>query len=136
MVYAHNTAAGHHDTARDWWQTAARGPEVIGVPWVVVLAFVRLLSSPRVVPNPARASVLMAIMEEILLLPAVKPAVPGSRHASIMKRLFEESGGTGRLATDVHIAALALEFDATVATNDTDFSRFAGLKIVNPLLPD
>jgi len=53
-----------------------------------------------------------------------------------MKRLFEESGGTGRLATDVHIAALALEFDATVATNDTDFSRFAGLKIVNPLLPD
>ena len=76
----------------------------------------------------------MAIMEEILLLPAVKPAVPGSRHAGIMKRLFEESGGTGRLATDVHIAALALEFDATVASNDTDFSRFAGLKIVNPLL--
>ncbi len=111
-----------------------RRPEVIGVPWVVVLAFVRLLSSPRVVQNPARASTLMAIMEEILLLPAVKPVVPGSRHAGIMKRLFEESGGTGRLATDVHIAALALEFDATVATNDTDFSRFAGLKIVNPLL--
>jgi len=75
----------------------------------------------------------MAIMEEILQLPAVKPVVPGSRHAGIMKGLFEDSGGTGRLATDVHIAALAMEFDATVVSNDADFSRFADLKVMNPL---
>jgi len=50
-----------------------------------------------------------------------------------MKGLFEDSGGTGRLATDVHIAALAMEFDATVVSNDADFSRFADLKVMNPL---
>jgi len=40
---------------------------------------------------------------------------------------------SGRLATDVHIAALAMEFDATVASNDAEFSRFADLKVMNPL---
>jgi predicted nucleic acid-binding protein len=42
--------------------------------------------------------------------------------------------GTGcNLTTDVQLAALALEYDADVYSNDTDFARFPGLRWVNPL---
>jgi hypothetical protein len=34
---------------------------------------------------------------------------------------------------DAHLAALAIEHGATLATTDRDFRRFDGLKIVNPL---
>jgi hypothetical protein len=36
-------------------------------------------------------------------------------------------------ATDSHLAALAIEFDAIVHTADTDFLRLEGVKWVNPL---
>jgi hypothetical protein len=36
--------------------------------------------------------------------------------------------------TDAHIAALAIEHDATLYTADTDFRRFRGLRFVNPLV--
>jgi predicted nucleic acid-binding protein len=34
---------------------------------------------------------------------------------------------------DAHLAALAIEYDATLATTDSDFSKFSGLKTINPL---
>ncbi len=34
---------------------------------------------------------------------------------------------------DAHLAALALEHCAALATSDRDFRRFAGLRIVDPL---
>jgi hypothetical protein len=35
--------------------------------------------------------------------------------------------------TDAHLAAIALEYGATLASSDRDFTRFAGLKVLNPL---
>ena len=37
------------------------------------------------------------------------------------------------LATDAHIAALAMEYQAEVHSNDADFARFPGLRWRNPL---
>jgi predicted nucleic acid-binding protein len=35
--------------------------------------------------------------------------------------------------TDAHIAALAMEWQAEVHSNDADFARFSGLRWRNPL---
>lgn len=37
------------------------------------------------------------------------------------------------LMMDAHMAVLALEHGATLATSDRDFARFPGLKFFNPL---
>ena len=37
---------------------------------------------------------------------------------------------------DAHLAALAVEHGAAIATTDRDFTRFPGLDIVNPLAPE
>ena len=34
---------------------------------------------------------------------------------------------------DAHLAALAVEHGASIATTDRDFMRFPGVKIVNPV---
>jgi hypothetical protein len=39
----------------------------------------------------------------------------------------------GPLIMDAHLAALAIEHGATLATTDRDFTRFPGLRILNPL---
>jgi len=39
----------------------------------------------------------------------------------------------GALTSDAHLAALAIEHGATLCTCDRDFTRFPGLRILNPL---
>jgi uncharacterized protein len=38
------------------------------------------------------------------------------------------------MVSDAHLAALTLEYDATLYTADRDFRRFAGLRVINPLV--
>ena len=50
-----------------------------------------------------------------------------------MRGALAAAGVGGNLVTDVHIAALAIEYQAEVHSNDTDFGRFPGLRWRNPL---
>ncbi len=42
-------------------------------------------------------------------------------------------GPAGNLTTDAHLAAIAIEHQAQICSNDSDFSRFPGLRWHNPL---
>jgi predicted nucleic acid-binding protein len=47
--------------------------------------------------------------------------------------LLRSVGTGGNLTTGAQLAALALEYDAEIHSNDTDFGRFPGLRWSNPL---
>ena len=59
--------------------------------------------------------------------------MPGPRHLDIAFALLRSQGTAGNLTTDVQLAALAIEYQAELHSNDTDFGRFHGLRWVNPL---
>lgn len=133
LVYAHNTSASSHAAAARWFEQAVTGIEPVGLAWAVTFGFIRLLSNPKVVTSPDRPEALVSTVQSWLALPGVRPITPGMRHMDIVHRLFHQSGCSGRLTTDVHLAALAIELDAVLYTNDLEFSRFDGLKLSNPL---
>jgi predicted nucleic acid-binding protein len=58
---------------------------------------------------------------------------PGPRHLAIVERLFERTAVAGSLTTDTHLAALAIEHQCELHSNDTDFARFPGLRWHDPL---
>ena len=58
---------------------------------------------------------------------------PGPRHLAILEQLFESTGVAGSLTTDTHLAALAIEHQCALHSNDADFARFPGLRWHNPL---
>jgi hypothetical protein len=58
---------------------------------------------------------------------------PGERHWEILCDLMAKGQARGRLIVDAHLAALAIEHGATLATTDQDFTRFPGLRVLNPL---
>ena len=51
---------------------------------------------------------------------------PTARHADVLAGLLAETGSGGNLVNDAHLAALAVEHDATLVTFDADFGRFPG----------
>jgi toxin-antitoxin system PIN domain toxin len=133
LVYAHNAGVPEHDEVKRWWEATVNGAEPVGLAWAVALGFVRLMSNPAVVARAQSPERLLAAVESIIAAPSVRLIAPGQAHAALMRELFEGTGAGPRLVTDVHLAAMAIELDATLASNDADFSRFPGLRWVNPL---
>ena len=133
LVYAHNDETPHHSTARRWWESLVNGAERIGVPWIVSTGFVRLMTHPRVLVRPATPVEAVDYVGEWFRFPQVTTVNPGTEHLTFFRRNLVAAGVGGNLVTDAHIAALAMEYQAEVHSNDTDFSRFPGLRWRNPL---
>ncbi|MDQ6773996.1 MAG: PIN domain-containing protein [Candidatus Dormibacteraeota bacterium] len=51
----------------------------------------------------------------------------------MLERLAVDGQARGPLTMDAHLAALAKEHEATLATVDRDFARFPGLRFMNPV---
>ena len=133
LVYAHNDGANLHDSARRWWEDLVNGAERVGVPWVVSTGFVRLMTNPKVLTHPATPTQAVDYVREWFRFPHVTPVNPGAGHLDLLRRNLAAAGVGANLVTDSHIAAVAMEYQAEVHSNDTDFSRFPGLRWRNPL---
>lgn len=134
LIYAYNSDAPHHERAKGWWEGLLSDPRaVVGLPWAVTLGFVRLMTHPAVLLTPLRPEEALAPIAAWLALPQVEVLDPGPRHLEIVGRLLEAAGVAGNLTTDAHLAALAIEHQAELHSNDRDFGRFAGLRWKNPL---
>jgi hypothetical protein len=53
---------------------------------------------------------------------------PGPRHLKIVEALFAATGVAANLTTDTHLAALAIEYQCELHSNEADFGRFPGLR--------
>ncbi len=133
LVYAYNEAAPFHEQARRWWEGVVNGSERVGVPWLVAAGFVRLLTHPSVRERPATPTQAVDYVEEWFRYPNVTPLNPGTEHLRLFRAALDAAGVGANLVTDAHVAALAMEHQAEVHSNDADFGRFPGLRWRNPL---
>ncbi len=133
LVFAYDTTAASHRDARRWWESMLSSNEPIGVPWVVVLAFSRLLTHPTICERPVTTAVVRDIVASWLDLGHVRLLVPTEETTHRFFSLLEAAGLGGNLSTDAMIAAHAIEHGGIVHSNDRDFGRFSGLRWKNPL---
>lgn len=133
LIYAYNADARYHGPARQWWEEAVNSSVPVGLPPLVVSGFIRLMTHPRILEHPMSTDEALDAVEDWFAFPHVTQLNPGSRHFEILRGLLAESGVGGNLVTDAHIAAVAMENNAELFSNDTDFGRFSGLKWTNPL---
>lgn len=134
LLYAVNDDAPLHQQAKTWWESVLSGSRVVGIPWVVAMAFLRISANPRVFSRPLTPEQAIAYLDEWLRQPVTQLLVPGDKHWHIMRNLLLQNGMAGNLTTDAHIAALALEQGYSVYSCDNDFKRFAGVRHINPLI--
>lgn len=133
LIYAHDEAAPQHAKAKVWWENTLSGTEPVGLVWVVVLAFTRLLTHPQLSRNPLSVAEVREIVEQWMDCPQVRLLTLSDQALPRFFDFLEEAGGGGNLSTDALIALHAMQHSATVYSNDRDFDRFVGVKRRNPL---
>lgn len=134
LLYACDDHSPHHAAARNWLEKTLSGPEPAALSWTTILAFLRLATDPRVFRRPLPIAQAAEIIAGWLEGPRFALLDPGERHWRILRRLLLDGQASGKLVMDAHLAALAIEHGATLASADRDFARFPGLKLLNPLI--
>ena len=135
LLYASDQSSAQHTNARTWLDQQLNGSAPVGLPWISMLGFLRLVTNSRVVPRPLPMAVAW---QQVATWLACEPAFtphPTERHAEILGGLLAQPGVHGNLVTDAHLAALAIEHGLMLCSTDGDFARFRGLRWSNPLLP-
>lgn len=133
LLYAYDRTAEPHVTARRWLEEQLSSVETVAFPWVVLLGFIRLSTKRTAFVNPLSPDHALDTVDRWLTQPCTTIIHPTERHPAILRDLISETGTAGNLTTDAHLAALAIEHGAQLCSADADFSRFPGLRWVNPL---
>lgn len=133
LVYAYNSDAPEHRKARVWWEGALSGRQPVALPWAVVTGFLRIMTSRRILVDPLSMKEAVAHARTWLEQPNARIVHPGPRHLDLIEDLSARIRTAGELTTDLHLAAIAIENQAELHSNDSDFSRFPGLRWINPL---
>ncbi len=133
LIYSVTKTAPQHERAREWLDTSLAEDEAFAFDWLVITAFIRITTNPKSSLNPLSVELAVKVVKDWLEQPASILIYPTERHLTMMRELLVPTGTAGNLVNDAHLAALAIEHNATLYSFDNDYSRFAGLRWVNPL---
>jgi len=133
LIYAHVSSFPQHAQARGWLDTQLNGRGPVGLPWPSLLAFLRMVTNPRVFERPepiadAWRQVHAWLEAEVVWIPQ-----PTERHRDVLAMLLTAPGVQANLVPDAHLAALAIEHGLLLCSTDGDFGRFADLRWQDPL---
>lgn len=133
LLYSVDTSSQFHARASDWLVSALNGDRRVGIPWVSILAFLRIATNPRASRHPLSPSEAWEHVEGWLDAPTVWTPAPGRSHRSILHGLMADLDLRAGLVTDAHLAALCIEHGLPIVSADSDFGRFPEIAWVNPI---
>ncbi|MGI9070027.1 MAG: TA system VapC family ribonuclease toxin [Bryobacteraceae bacterium] len=133
LLYAYDAIAVQHRKARRWIETVFSSAEPVGLPWQTVLAFLRIVTNPRLPGERFTLEDAARLVDNWLDQPNVHSLAPGDHHWGLLRQMIIDGQARGPLITDAQLAALTIEVGGILHTTDRDFARFPGLRWTNPL---
>ena len=132
LLYSAHLDFPQHQTAKIFLGAQLKENQAIGMPWVSILAFIRLSTNLKTLKTRLSPQQALVQVDVWLNHPNVSTPEPGKRHFQIMQALILAAGQAANLTNDAHLAAIAIERNATMVSFDQDFARFSGLKLQVP----
>ena len=133
IIYAYDLDSPFHSIAANWWTECLSQAEPVGLAHVILFAFIRLSTSPRIFSNPFTLTEAIREVRAWSDQPNLRILGESQDHWKRVCDILARAEGSGNLITDAQLAAFALEYHGTVHTADTDFQRFAGVSWFNPI---
>lgn len=132
LIYASNTADPLHEPALELVRRLADGPELVYLFWPTLMAYLRIVTHPAILPRPLGPRDAMRNVEALLDRPHVR--APGE--ADAFWPIFRAAAGDrprGNDVPDAHLAALMRQHGVRlIYSRDRDFRRFDGIDARDP----
>ena len=136
LLYAHDSESPYQEASKRWLEGELSSGRSVSFALLTLLAFVRIASDRRIFLRPLTPAEACSRIEGWLALPNTRVLQPGPRTWKLLSELCASGQAKGAMVMDAHLAALALEHGASIATTDRDFTRFPGIDLVNPVGAD
>jgi uncharacterized protein len=134
LVYASDSSSAGHAGARRLLEQHARGSEILYLPWIVAVGYLRIVTNAAILTRPLKPAEAEQNLNVLLRRPTVRALSEAEGFWDVYREVSNQSPARGARVTDVHIAALLKQHGVRVLyTNDTDFLRFSFLEVRNPL---
>jgi toxin-antitoxin system PIN domain toxin len=133
LIYAHVSSLPQHARARRWLDDRLNAGGRVGLPLASPLAFLRIVTNPRVFERPEPVADAWQQVQAWLDVEGVWVPEPAERHRDVLGSLLRVSGMQANLIPDAHLAALAIAHGLILCSTDGDFARFPDLRWQNPL---
>ena len=135
LVYAHREDSPFHAAAAECLKRCAEGRSPWALPWPCLHEFFAISTHARIYNPPTPAARALDQIDAWLESPSLVLLAESDRHWPTLRTLLAKSRVVGPAVHDARIAALCLQHGVqTLWSADRDFSRFPGLKVVNPLV--
>lgn len=137
LVYAHRQDEQHHELYAAWLKALVDGAEPFALSVLVVVGFVRIVTSRRIYDDPTPLPLALAFVEQLVAHPRCRVAIPSETHLGTVMRLCRAASAAGKLVADAQHAALAISEGCTWVTRDSGFAQFErhGLRWQHLVLP-
>jgi len=132
LVYASNEADPSHAPARAIVEQLAAGPRLVYVFWPVVLAYLRIVTHPAILPRPLAPADAQANLDRLIARPHIR--TPGELDGFwAVLRAAAGPNGRGNDLPDAHVVALMRQHGVTtIYTRDRDFLRYRDITVQDP----
>jgi uncharacterized protein len=136
LVYAHRPDLQFHTEAANVLERLATGAERWGLPWPCIHEFISTVTHRRIFPKaPTSLALALEAVQALLDCGTVEVLAEGDGYFSHLTALAQAARVEGPRIHDARIAALCRYHGVReLWSADRDFSRFAGIKVCNPLL--
>jgi toxin-antitoxin system PIN domain toxin len=135
LVYAHREDSPFHKSAVDCLVDVTEGPAAWGIPWPCLHEFLAIVTHPRIYVPPTPLNRALDQVDAWIESPTLTLLAESAAHWPTLRRLLAGGRIDGPKVHDARIAALCRQHGVReLWSADRDFSRFADLVVVNPLV--
>ncbi|HEV3183529.1 MAG TPA: TA system VapC family ribonuclease toxin [Xanthobacteraceae bacterium] len=135
LIYAHRFDSPFNQVAFERLTELANGAAAWGIPWPCLHEFLAIVTHPRIFSPPTSLERALSQIDIWLESPSLALLTESPTHWSTLRALLVESSVIGPRVHDARIMALCRQHGVReLWSADRDFSRFAGVTVVNPLV--
>ena len=135
LVYAHRAESPFHEPARRSVAGLANGASPWAIPWPCLHEFLAVVTHPRIYAPPTPLPRALEQVDAWLDSPTLVLLTESAAHWATLRGLVDTGQIVGPMVHDARVAALCVQHGVREFWSaDRDFSRFAGLRMVNPLI--
>jgi uncharacterized protein len=135
LVYAHRRDSVWHERAAGCLRRLAEGTAPWFIPWPCIHEFLAVATHPRLYSPPSGIEAALQQVDYWMQSPTLLIEGESAAHWATLKAAALSAQLSGPIVHDARVAAICLDHGVEEFwTADRDFSRFPGLRTVNPLL--